>query len=102
MEEVKKKYILIGIDGKPYQSEEKGLLGGHRKLKLYGKLDCPSALRFVKKGTYQKNRVFFKDENIAQQAGYRPCAVCMPNEYKEWDKSKNMYFIEDLITIILY
>lgn len=31
-----------------------------------------------------KNRVFFRDEATAIAAGYRPCAVCMPNEYAKW------------------
>jgi methylphosphotriester-DNA--protein-cysteine methyltransferase len=28
--------------------------------------------------------VFFADENTAIAAGYRPCAVCMPEEYATW------------------
>ena len=40
----------MGPDGKEYLSEEKGTLGGHRKLKIYGRLDCPSALRHIDKG----------------------------------------------------
>jgi methylphosphotriester-DNA--protein-cysteine methyltransferase len=31
-----------------------------------------------------KDRVFFIDERTARAAGYRPCAVCMPVEYKNW------------------
>ena len=52
LEEIKevKKYKLMGPDGKEYLSEEKGTLGGHRKLKIYGRLDCPSALRHIDKG----------------------------------------------------
>jgi len=86
-ENTKKIYHLIGSDGKQYESPTKGALGGHRKLKIYGRLDCPSALRFIAKGQYVKYRVFFKDEKTAIAAGYRPCAVCMPEKYKEW-KSK--------------
>ena len=55
--------------------------------KNYGRLDCPSALRWLKKGYYAQHRVFFKDEATAIAAGYRPCAVCMPKEYQIW-KSK--------------
>ncbi len=29
-------------------------------------------------GTYEKNRVFFLNEETAVAAGYRPCAVCLP------------------------
>lgn len=77
-------YKLIGADGKEYKSDVKGTLGGHRKLKLYGRLDCPSALRYVAAGSYAKSRVFFADEKTAIAAGYRPCARCMPSEYAKW------------------
>ena len=83
-----KKYKLINSDGKEYLSDTKGLLGGHKKLKIYGRLDCPSALRYIAKGQYVKNRVFFPNEETAIAAGYRPCAVCMPEEYKKW-REKN-------------
>jgi len=79
-----KTYTLLGVDGKSYQSSTPGLLGGHKKLKIYGRLDCPSALRYIAKGQYVKNRVFFKDEETAIAAGFRPCAKCMPKEYKLW------------------
>ncbi len=79
-----KQYKLLGADGKIYLSSEKGTLGGNKKLKIYGRLDCPSANRWVKNGTYQKVRVFFKDEATAIAAGYRPCGVCMREKYKRW------------------
>ena len=79
-----KTYTLLGADGKFYQSPTPGLLGGHKKLRIYGRLDCPSALRYIAKGQYVKNRVFFKDEETAIAAGFRPCAKCMPKEYKLW------------------
>ena len=77
-----KMYKLIGPDGKEYISEEKGTLGGHRKLKIYGKLNCPSALRYIAKGDYVQHRVFFKDEETAIAAGYRPCGICMKEQYE--------------------
>ena len=83
-----KTYTLLGVDGKPYQSSTPGLLGGHTKLKIYGRLDCPSALRYIAKGQYVKNRVFFKDEETAIAAGFRPCAKCMPKEYKLWKEKQ--------------
>ncbi len=79
-----KKYKLIGPDGKEYLSDTKGTLGGHRKLKIYGRLDCPSALRYIARGQYVQHRVFFADEETAIAAGFRPCAVCMPEQYKLW------------------
>lgn len=84
-------YKLIGADGKPYMSEEKGTLGGHKGQKLYGRLDCPSALRALSlpsREVYIKNRVFFKDEKTALAAGYRPCARCMREHYKLWKEGK--------------
>jgi methylphosphotriester-DNA--protein-cysteine methyltransferase len=84
MDESTKIYRLLGADGKVYESTTPGLFGGHKKLKIYGRLDCPSALRFIEKGQYVKQRVFFKDEETAIAAGFRPCAKCMPEEYKFW------------------
>ena len=84
----KKQYKLLGADGNFYMSDEPGLFGGYSKDKIYGRLDCPSALRWIAKGHYVKYRVFFKEEETAIAAGYRPCAVCMPEKYAEWKKSK--------------
>jgi hypothetical protein len=81
---IAKTYALVGADGKSYRSLTKGSLAGHRKLKIYGRLDCPSALRWIGKGKYIQHRVFFLDQATAIAAGYRPCAVCMPKDYKEW------------------
>lgn len=77
-------YMLTGADGRPYVSATPGRLGGHRRSKLYGRLDCPSALRALTAGGYRTHRVFFADENAAIGAGYRPCAVCLPEEYRRW------------------
>lgn len=84
-----KQYKLIGPDGRPYVSDEPGTLGGHKKLKIYGRLDCPSALRYIEKGQYVQHRVFFKDEETAIAAGYRPCGVCMKEAYKKWRESQS-------------
>lgn len=81
-------YKLINEYGNMYESEQPGTLGGHKKLKIYGRLDCPSALRYIAKGQYVKYRVFFKDEDTAIKAGYRPCARCMPEKYKEWKENR--------------
>jgi methylated-DNA-[protein]-cysteine S-methyltransferase len=79
-------WTLIGADGKPYESPTPGTLGGHRRSKGYGRLDCRAALRWIAKGHYVKHRVFFADEETAVAAGYRPCAVCMPQRYAEWKR----------------
>jgi len=81
-------YTLQGVDG-PYQSDTPGVLGGHRRMKIYGRLDCASALRAIARGgPYLKHRVFFASEDEAKACGYRPCARCLPQEYAKW-KSLN-------------
>jgi metal binding Ada-like protein len=77
-------WTLTGPDGGPYQSDRPGTLGGHRRSKLYGRLDCRSALQALARGGYAHHRVFFLDEHAAQAAGYRPCAVCLPDRYAAW------------------
>ena len=77
-------YTLIGPDGCPYRSATKGGWGGYRRSKIYGRLDCPSALRAIAAGGYVTHRVFFADEATAAAAGYRPCAVCCRDRYQEW------------------
>lgn len=81
---MKKLYELFDEQGKTYISEIPGEFGGHNKLKIYGRLDCPSARRYVAKGQYVQHRVFFKDEKTAIKAGYRPCGICMKEAYQEW------------------
>ena len=75
---------LIGPDGEPYTSDQPGALGGHRRNRIYGRLDCPAALRAIARGGYVKHRVFFLTEDHARAAGYRPCAVCIPVAYARW------------------
>jgi hypothetical protein len=77
-------YRLVGPDGVEYQSETKGTLGGHRRNRIYGRLDCAGAAWWIARGHYVKQRVFFADEATAIAAGYRPCARCMPHEYAAW------------------
>jgi methylphosphotriester-DNA--protein-cysteine methyltransferase len=79
-------YRLLDAHGDFVVSETPGLLGGNRRLKIYGRLDCPSARRALPRG-YARRRVFFADEGVAIAAGYRPCARCMPAEYGRWRAS---------------
>ena len=80
-------YRLIGPDGAPYEGANKGPLGGHRRSRIYGRLDGPAALRAIARGgPYPKFRVFFADEATAVAAGYRPCGVCMRERYREWKR----------------
>lgn len=65
----KKMYKLLGADGKIYLSEMPGAFGGNGKLKIYGRLDCPSALA----------------------AGYRPCGSCLRAQYREYTDNPRAY-----------
>ena len=80
-------WTLTGPDGEPYESSSPGSFGGHRATRIYGCLDCPSALRAIKRGGYVRHRVFFADERDAVAAGYRPCAVCQSAAYHAWKAS---------------
>ena len=77
-------YTLIDSSGRPFKSTTKGAVGGHRRSRIYGRLDCPSALRAVARGGYVDHRVFFADASTAEHAGYRPCAVCLADAYRAW------------------
>jgi methylphosphotriester-DNA--protein-cysteine methyltransferase len=83
-----KRSRLIGPDGAEYGSSVPGTLGGHRRNRIYGRLDCPSALRWLAKGHLVRHRVFFADEETAIATGYRPCAVCLPDRYRAWKESR--------------
>lgn len=82
-----KNYTLTGADGRPYPSPIKGTWGGHRGGKIYGRLDCPAALRAIARGGYAKNRLFFADEATALAAGYRPCGACCKDRHHAWKKT---------------
>jgi hypothetical protein len=81
-------YRLIGSDGVEYASKTPGTLGGHRRNKIYGRLDCAGAAWWIAKGHYVKHRVFFADEATAIAAGYRPCARCLPERYAAWKATR--------------
>jgi methylphosphotriester-DNA--protein-cysteine methyltransferase len=75
---------LLGADGVVFVSTRRATLGGHRRSRIYGRLDCRTALAAIRRGGYVTNRVFFADEVAATAAGYRPCAVCLPEAYEAW------------------
>jgi methylphosphotriester-DNA--protein-cysteine methyltransferase len=54
---------------------------------LYGLLDCRAAAQAIARGRYTQHRVFFRDEATAVAAGYRPCAVCLPEKYAVWKEA---------------
>ena len=80
----KRVWKLIGPDGLPFESSVPGRVGGHRRTRIYGRLDCPAALRAIGRGGYAADRVFFASVQDAISAGYRPCAVCLPDAYARW------------------
>lgn len=88
-----KQYKLMGADGKTFLSDVPGEYGGNGKLKIYGRLDCPSALSTIKRfpGSYEKSRVFFLDEKSALAAGFRPCGNCLRAKYKEYMADPEKY-----------
>ncbi len=77
-------YLLLDAAGRLFRSVTPGRVGGHRRSKIYGRLDCPSALRAIAAGGYVRHRVFFADETTAVAAGYRPCGVCLTKDYRRW------------------
>ena len=81
-------YTLHGADGVPYRSASPGAWGGHRRSRIYGRLDCPTALLAIARGGYVTHRVFFADETTAVAAGYRPCGACCPERYLAWREAK--------------
>ena len=99
-----KLYKLIGPDGEVYLSPGKGLLGGYKRhhkvdnyygksnKNVYGRMDCPIAKRALAAPThesYESHRVFFKDEDDAIAAGFRPCSRCLPEKYAAWASGKD-------------
>ena len=82
-------YRLLGPEG-AYTSQTPGTLGGWRRGEIYGRLDCPSALRAIGRGGYVDQRVFFADEASAIESGFRPCAVCLPGQYAIWKAARRL------------
>lgn len=81
-------WTLLGGDGSPYESPVPGTVGGNAKDRIYGRLDCGSALAALRRGGYAEHRVFFADAETARAAGYRPCGNCLRSEYAEWKAAR--------------
>ncbi|MFF2555255.1 Ada metal-binding domain-containing protein [Nocardia sp. NPDC058058] len=84
MPDLPRTYLLLDATGNAYRSGTPGRWGGHRRSRIYGRLDCRSAVRAIAAGHYVKFRVFFANEATAVAAGYRPCAICCPDRYLTW------------------
>lgn len=80
--EAVKRYRLLEADGSFRESLVPGAFGGNQRSRIYGRMDCPSALRALP--GYARWRVFFADEAAAVATGYRPCGTCMPGQYRAW------------------
>jgi methylphosphotriester-DNA--protein-cysteine methyltransferase len=83
-----RRHIDLGKEVAARQAAVRGLihngtitLGGNRPAKIYGTLSCASGKRMK-----TANRVFFKNEEEAIAAGYRPCGHCMREKYLKWKK----------------
>ena len=57
--------------------------------RMLGKGQAAGAARWIAKGHYVKQRVFFADERTAIAAGFRPCANCLPEKYRAWKASRS-------------
>jgi len=60
-------------------------LGGNKKLKIFGMLNCRSGKRMLK-----ENRMFFTSAHEAKHFGYRPCGHCMKQDYKIWKQDNGL------------
>jgi hypothetical protein len=43
-------WTLVGPDRESYANDQPGTLGGHRRSRIYGRLDCLAALRAIAGG----------------------------------------------------
>lgn len=65
-------YTLVGRDGHRYVSEAPGTLGGHARTRVYGRLDCPVALSWIRRGSAMPHRIFGPDQLTVGHASVRP------------------------------
>lgn len=77
-------YVLTTATGDPFESKTPGQLAASRRTRIYGRLDCPTALKALRRGGYSSHRVFFADQKTALAAGYRPCGTCLKADYDAW------------------
>ncbi|MFZ5971125.1 MAG: Ada metal-binding domain-containing protein [Bacteroidota bacterium] len=58
-------------------------LAGNGPLKIFGTLHCRSGRKMKR-----QNRVFFRNEAEALQAGYRPCGHCQREKFLIWKRAQ--------------
>ncbi|MFX0095834.1 MAG: Ada metal-binding domain-containing protein [Candidatus Hodarchaeota archaeon] len=85
-----KKFKILK-DGKIIESPILGKYAGHKRLKIFGRLDCWSGKRMKK-----SNRVFFHTLEDAIIQGFRPCKNCRPLDEQIFEKMKNLTGHTDL------
>ena len=82
-----KEYLLLDKNNEMFTSKYPGLISGNQKAKIYGKHNCLNTLGWIKRGGESLKTIYFEDEEIAKEIGYRPCKECFPNQYKDWQKT---------------
>jgi|TARA_Y100000310_G_C20624146_1_gene784939 hypothetical protein len=84
------KLYTILKDGKFIKSEVPGEYAGYngkkKSRRIFGRLDCASGKRLIKK----ENRVFFHTLEDAVQEGYRPCKHCKPLNENNFQDIKHL------------
>lgn len=68
--------------GEVVKTKTPGKYAGSKKEKIFGRLDCPSGKRLIKR----ENRVFFADWEDAIEAGFRPCLHCKPHKIRPGER----------------
>jgi hypothetical protein len=69
-----KTYRLMGKGVGFLFQQGQGQLGGNGRLKIYGRLDCPSALRAIRTNVSETPGIF-ADEATVIAAGFRACGI---------------------------
>ena len=78
-------FKLIDSEGQSYESRDaRHARRPPRQPRLRQRSTARAPQRWIAKGHYVSQRVFFADEETAIAAGYRPCANCMPASYARW------------------
>lgn len=76
------KYKILE-NGQVILSDILGKYAGHKKYRIFGRLDCKSGMKIKK-----ENRVFFHTLEDAVLHGYRPCGNCKPINEEEFQRIK--------------
>ncbi len=70
-------------NGQTILSDIPGKYAGHKRYKIFGRLDCKSGRIMTK-----ENRVFFHTLEDAILHGYRPCRNCKPIDEEDFQRIK--------------